>query len=325
MNKLVSRNPVQRFKQGNKIRKMGQASGGGLNLSFLDWFNLKKRWESLQGEKQYVKPTFKGTELDPNRVAKRHNYKENEVIYHLDKPSGIWYARWSKASQPNQGYYRVAEGSTGYDRFGNHKVLKNGRWIKIEETPAKTVIPVTSSYKFGKMGGWNRNIGVGNITDQESLRMLQEMGLSGSAQDIQNKINEVFGTNSVKVDNKWGNQSKAGLQALYDKWKKEQPVNYAPELPTSQQLVEHVQNQMEQNQMKPVETNVQPTIYKQMSQLTNGFTQTPTLSKTASTTTTQMPSQYEDMLRGKYKQGGQLPSRNIVKRFKQRNFRLVAQ
>ena len=69
--------------------------------------------------------------------------------------------------------------------------------------------------------------------------------------------------------------------------------------------------------MKPVETNIQPSVYQQMSQLTNGFTQTPTLSKTTSTTTIQMPSQYEDMLRGKYKIGGQLPSRNIVKRFKQ--------
>jgi hypothetical protein len=45
------------------------------------------------------------------------------------------------------------------------------------------------------------------------------MGLSGSAQDIQQKINEKFGANSVKVDNKWGNQSKTGLKALYDEWK----------------------------------------------------------------------------------------------------------
>jgi hypothetical protein len=34
--------------------------------------------------------------------------------------------------------------------------------------------------------------------------MLKEMGLSGSAQDIQNKINEEFGSNAVRADNKWG-------------------------------------------------------------------------------------------------------------------------
>jgi len=61
-----------------------------------------------------------------------------------------------------------------------------------------------SFYQFGKMGGWNRSIG--NSIDQDSLNMIKEMGMEGkSAQDIQNEINRVFGSNAVKVDNKWGN------------------------------------------------------------------------------------------------------------------------
>jgi len=78
------------------------------------------------------------------------------------------------------------------------------------------------SYQFGKMGGWNGSIG--NITDSESLNIMKEMGMEGkSAQDIQNKINEEFGSNAVKVDNKWGSQSRAGLKALYEKWKINKP------------------------------------------------------------------------------------------------------
>jgi hypothetical protein len=35
--------------------------------------------------------------------------------------------------------------------------------------------------------------------------MIKEMGMEGkSALDIQNKINEEFGSNAVKADNRWG-------------------------------------------------------------------------------------------------------------------------
>ena len=77
-------------------------------------------------------------------------------------------------------------------------------------------------YMFGKMGGWNRSMG-NTISDQESLNYLKEMGLDGqNALQIQQYINQQFGKNSVKEDNRWGNQSKAGLKALYENWKLQQ-------------------------------------------------------------------------------------------------------
>ena len=228
MNKLVSKNPIQRFKQGKKIRKMKNASGGGLDMGVLDWFNLNKRWESLQGEKQYVKPIFRDPEIDPNRVAKKRDYKKGEVTYHLDKNTNTWYAKWNDPTKPNQGYYKVAEGSTGYNRAGDHNVLRNGKWVKIEETPAKKVASVetiTPFYQFGKMGGWKRSIGEGIINDSDSLNMLKEMGMEGkSAQEVQDEINKAFGSNAVKSDNRWGNQSRKGLKALYERWKSLQPI-----------------------------------------------------------------------------------------------------
>ena len=41
MNKLVSKNPVQRFKQGKKIQKMerGTANGKSSNEKFANWLN----------------------------------------------------------------------------------------------------------------------------------------------------------------------------------------------------------------------------------------------------------------------------------------------
>lgn len=77
-------------------------------------------------------------------------------------------------------------------------------------------------YMFGKMGGWNRSMG-NTISDQESLNYLKEMGLEGqNALQIQQYINQQLGNNSVKEDNKWGMQSRAGLKALYENWKLQQ-------------------------------------------------------------------------------------------------------
>jgi hypothetical protein len=39
--------------------------------------------------------------LDKNRVARRHDYGKGEVTYHLDKNTGIWYAKWNDPTKPN--------------------------------------------------------------------------------------------------------------------------------------------------------------------------------------------------------------------------------
>jgi len=38
---------------------------------------------------------------DKNRVARRHDYGKGEVTYHLDKNTGIWYAKWNDPTKPN--------------------------------------------------------------------------------------------------------------------------------------------------------------------------------------------------------------------------------
>ena len=58
-------------------------------------------------------------------TARPHNY-DKSVQYR--QYNGIWQARYTKGKDTN--WYNVAEGSTGYDRFGNHNRFKNGKWVK---------------------------------------------------------------------------------------------------------------------------------------------------------------------------------------------------
>ena len=88
MKKLVSRSPIQRFKQGKVIK----AESG-----------------------------FK--------TAKRHDYAKGAVKYQQDK-NGRWLANY--VNGPDTKQYYVAEGSTGYDRNGNHNILQNGKWVRIK-------------------------------------------------------------------------------------------------------------------------------------------------------------------------------------------------
>ena len=88
MRKLISKNPVQRYKQGKQIIK---AAGG----------------------------TVVGT-------ARRNDYKKGEVIYATSK-DGKPIVRYT--SGPDQKWYYVAEGSTGYDRYGNKNTFLGGQWL----------------------------------------------------------------------------------------------------------------------------------------------------------------------------------------------------
>ena len=210
MNKLVSKNSVQRFKQGRKIIK----AADGLKANE---FGTEQAY--FLGDSGKV---FKGNiGSNGKRLTQRYTYK------------GKQYGSFNGGKT----YYDLNDGAGRPLSYkANQQVLAAiGRRSnpKVDDTPGGTGgaggaggskgTRGTSHYFFGNMGGWNRSMG-NNITDQESLNMIKEMGMEGkSALDIQNKINEEFGSNAVKADNRWGIQSKAGLKALYDKWKINKP------------------------------------------------------------------------------------------------------
>ena len=393
MNKLISRNPIQRFKEGRKIQKFQEAGKiyykgrDGINYEAFSgpkgWYYRKKgTQDTFRMPKDYVTTTgirfydsngnminnpssnsnpkndlgasvgaaVASTILDKNRVAQRHDYDRGQVTYKQDK-NGIWYAKWNNSDLPNQGYYRVAEGSTGYDKLGNHNVLRNGQWVKIDETPVETVKNISIPYQFGKMGGWNRSMG--SSIDQDSLNMIKEMGMEGkSAQDIQNEINRVFGSNAVKADNRWGNQSRAGLKALYENWKISQPSTAEtkptitqPSITQTPEFQERLRQQFikeetpEQQTDRAIVNNVDNLQFKRNGNYNKSgirdlirnyglraydFTgaQRKALRQylNGESNDTSLLTNGLERFIVPYKQGGQLPSRNIVKRFKNRKF-----
>lgn len=72
----------------------------------------------------YINKKKNQTTLKPQtfNTARPHEYDKN-VEYRWY--NGTWQARYTKGKDTN--WYNVAEGSTGYDRFGNHNIFKNGK------------------------------------------------------------------------------------------------------------------------------------------------------------------------------------------------------
>ena len=385
MNKLISRNPVQRFKQGRKIVKALEGTEvptktnnekfaeflGGMKYGFLHPIDNAKQVLGI-GKSYPSKEEVITKNLDEvpdiyddsgnmpflDRTAQRRDYGKGEVQYKQN--NGIWYARWTNPNKANQGWYKVAEGSTGYNRAGDHNVLRNGRWEKIVESNPKpqnnpsnsTKVP-SSFYMFGKMGGWNRSMG-NTITDQESLNYLKEMGLDGqNALQIQQYINQQLGNNSVKEDNKWGNQSRAGLKALYDNWKMQQKPQ-TPASPIGNSVIESQRAleeipQLSQDQLmfnninsKTFNAPLPPRTIPYDRSMTRDIIKDITGNSAYNFTGDQRKAlrqylngeqydqeaikafgnlnQYNKYMKWRLQKGGILPSRNIVERFKQRNF-----
>lgn len=128
MKKLVSRNPIQRFKQGKVIK----AQSG-----------------------------FK--------TAKRHDYARGAVKYEKDKKTGRWLANY--VSGPDTKQYYVAEGSTGYDRDGNHNIFQNGEWVRIKGQSNQGIIGkngITKTESFDQRAAAN------GFKTRDEVKQLQE-------------------------------------------------------------------------------------------------------------------------------------------------------
>ena len=95
--------------------------------------NTKK--EILNQQKN--KPIKSNNQIQTFNTARPHNY-DKSVQYR--QYNGTWQARYTKGKDTN--WYNVAEGSTGYDRFGNHNRFKNGKWVKAD-TPQYNLSKVT--------------------------------------------------------------------------------------------------------------------------------------------------------------------------------------
>lgn len=226
MNKLISKNPVQRFKQGRKITKFygggipnDKYVGGGTKI--VNWLgNLFKGWNPYTGILGNNKSTSSTPKIAPkSQTTTAPKTQKNKTTTNV----GITppYELSSDAQKVvNERNKRIAEVEN--QKGNSQSVIKKQPINKTE---------YDNFLYAGKMGGWNKSIGLGNIKDQESLDIIKQLGWEGkSAEEVQKLLNSNdIGGNRVVVDNKWGNQSKAALQNYYDRWLKEQkPVEQKP-------------------------------------------------------------------------------------------------
>lgn len=246
MNKLISRNPIQRFKEGRKIVKAdggtrferaAKAFGSKVQTNKNgnryytagnhNYFENGEIWDNRTGKKTgtvnaYAKeysPTQSKDQSNVNRVgintARRHDYGRNDVTYEFDKQAKKWKARYNQGKDTN--WYYVAEGSTGYDRFGNHNVYKNGQWVSINpQSKDKRNAGVTS----GTTGDNKTNNvwlnGYDRSNDIKDVRAMQ-----------QQLVNEGYDIGKWGVDGKWGADTDKAYRAklLYDELHKDKMTN----------------------------------------------------------------------------------------------------
>ena len=362
MNKLISKNPIQRFKQGRKImkclggnyiqidsendiwqdkstgkqyqrnwrgRRWNRTPQGTAEGDFSNYFSEYSSAPKINGPKQYSVEDIKALYTEPN-TAKRHDYEKGEVEY--AQRNGIWYAKWVDPTRPNQGYYRVAEGSTGYDRFGNHNVLRNGQWVKITTPTQKKAVPVN----------WNQNYDnfKNGLTTAQRAYLSKEGVDYDNVESVQKYLLGKLGNNAL---GKWGADSKWGgtSQAAWNKFAAS--IDFTPKVDIQPEQIEK-DRQAVINKVLP--KPILPTIpqggisnFKPLSTAktynragirdyirSKGFNPYDYAGYQRKALRMVMNGQGTDedkaivKAMGIFKQGGILPSRNIVKRFKNRKF-----
>ena len=244
MNKLVSRNPVQKFKQGRKIEKF---QGGGEPEPWAGYYTVGNWPKSRSAKNRTNRAASKASEQAKfNRNYPYDKYATKYRKASLDFPATIQDARfgdyvnsWNGGKsglvvdlkmgnfdwQPRKVKVPyVPTQKSQIDSPTQDENTQNAQNDKSGDTRGARGTRNTPFYQFGEMGGWKRSMG-NSISDPESLNMLKEMGMEGkSAQEVQDEINKAFGPNAVKSDNRWGNQSREGLKALYKRWKSLQPI-----------------------------------------------------------------------------------------------------
>lgn len=275
MTKLVSRNPVQRFKEGRKIIKADEgtrferaakAFGSEIqtNKNGNRYYTLKNRnyfengeiWDINTNKKigtvnDYAKeysPTQSKNQSNVNKVgintARRHDYGRNDVTYEFDKQAKKWKARYNQGKDTN--WYYVAEGSTGYDRFGNHNVYKNGQWVSINSQPED-----------------KRNVGVasGTTGDNKTNNVwLNGYNRSNDIKDVramqQQLINEGYDIGKWGVDGKWGEDTEKAYRAklLHDGLREDTISNIPERTSLTNSLSDFWKKPVTQSQEIAVET-----------------------------------------------------------------------
>ena len=264
MNKLVSRSPVQRFKEG-KVLKYQNAPGplpykrvntvdgygiytndGGKTFikspKYRDWDpsnhindkNFSKEWAYIPEKSKYA--MFQGRkyqrvndneywDITDIKNPKRYTFDQLPFKYVLSAN-----AKWKTMSKNPQIINReeipeISEISVVSQRSKNEKPSQTGERATIKKV--STPSSVFAGHKIGTTGGLNYNI---NDVDKQQLIGTGQFTESDftDAMAAQQALNRYFansGLGSVTEDGAWGDQSRAALALALSKSKSLTPFN----------------------------------------------------------------------------------------------------
>lgn len=188
MNKLASRNPVQRFKQGNKIRKMKTAAGGGITIktskpeSGLTVGKYTRKAERLNGPLQWYDENGKP-------ITKRTQIQYNGYNYSLN--TNGTYSRGK--IKPETDISTESTGDKGPTGGSKDKIIDVGFMGVKRGGPVKDFNDTIKDYKA-------KLIASGSFNESDFA----------NTKSFQTALNRYFGKDgygSVVADNKWGNQT----------------------------------------------------------------------------------------------------------------------
>lgn len=316
MNKLVSKNPVQRFKQGRKIEKYGL---GDAIVNFLSPSGEYVTNGKFDFNKWLRSPQTNGVTPGGQKISQQNSFKTPEL-------TGSKEAYLNRLQQ---------QGFTAKET----PLVKT----KKEKSRKTSITPsVFAGHRIGRTGGLNYNIndadkqqliGTGQFTESDFTNAL-------SAQQALNRYFANSGLGSVTEDGAWGDQSRAALTLALSKSKSLTPFNNETTAIKTPILPAYTPSTTSDLKIKNVPTYIDAdrsqTRDWMRSNGINPYSVTGAMRAAARKIRAGQANdndkllvkgneQLYNLLKDYYKQGGQLPSRNIVERFKQRNFRSVAQ
>ena len=216
MQNLVSKNPIQRFKQGKKVVK----ALDGLKADFR--YFLDNNGKVFQGHVNHLGASNNRT-LTHRYQTSSGNYGSfdgGKTYYELNSGRPLSYkANAQLLTAINKGKFKNNSSSNFLNSDQNQRLLESmsQQTTSGPKRPLKTKEQWASDY----------NSAINELTPQQ-LMYLDSLGIGGKdAQSMQQSINDYYTKNNINAtqlatDNKWGKNSKAALTKILSSM----PTNY---------------------------------------------------------------------------------------------------
>ena len=318
MNKLVSRNPIQRFKQGRKIvkaekgvrfQRVGSTWFPGLKSSTMEYvFYDHNTGDYITSTKPEI-TSLEGT-INRGKSYSKYGYSWKEKEF----------AR-TPNSTPKSRDYSFMKGGTNQRSPEAEALLKDKKvqkYLKRQEsqgftakpTPKKVITPTSQKVTTPHFQSQYKNL-------------MQQRGITADQIiEWQNKLKDFYDPNAKykSADGIWGQDTEAAYQRYLSSkniptYTKAELTDNTPATPTTPTIQE---KPVQQNDFASQKQTGYPSNQSKGEQLFNSINLRPEFKYSYSNYKNFNPYKFD--LRPMYKQGGQLPSRNIVKRFKNRKF-----